>query len=583
MSTTSEQANSLMASTIKDEHLNYRKRTMNEKKSKDKPKEETMPFTLATQKRILATVLFDKKALEDIHNLKPRYFENPILRDMADIIINFTKKYPRMMPDTDELLEGLNSFIESKGKHLPALKEDYLDTFEEILSLRNTHLEYSKDLFLKFIRFQAFKEAILESGQKLLGKFDFEGIVKRVNEAYVVGGGSGVLKLREKDLSKMPEKVEFLDKTDNRGYGRFAKGGVTIIAGRGGAGKGAFTAGSVGAAVTVGGDFEGKKLEQGLFLLFDEEDFEPTVKNRILNNRGDLKNFKWLELGEGSEDSDDYYSPVFSLKEHIPLLWEQLKRYPKEMLTNSLLLIDPLGTFMGMKRGSDVYNDIEVRSVLAPLNIIARKYNMAIILIAHFNKNRTSELISAVLGSTGFVNFSRAVYAVLEDEEERERHHFIPLKWNTPEIKNTGIEFNIEEGTDKITIVKELSAEDVAALKAERQPGETRSMFKREQARLFLEEELRMGGKRPKDLEKMAKELDICGHDTLYVVMREMKKKGITAATKDGFGHPIWVLIDSPTEMGKSSEDLKGKVEKIKEKHQTSSEEEGNKGGQKDE
>lgn len=550
------------------------KNNCSKKKSKDKPKEEIMPFTYATEKMLLALLLFNKEAPEDIQYVRPKDFSSPVIRDMIKIVCDFYKKYSRL-PSPDEFQQLLLSFLNSKEeKSLPAPSSEYYDLYEEVLSLKKEDLKPAQDLFRRHARFQAHNEALLTIVKKeMVEKEDYEGIQELMMEAQAVGSRRGALRLVEKDLSKMPEKVEFLDKTDDHGYGRFAKGGVTIIAGRGGAGKGAFTAGSIGASITVGGNFEGRKLEQGLFLLFNEEDFEPTVKNRILNNGGDLKNFKWLELGEDSEkDSDDYYSPVFSLKEHIPLLWEQLKRYPKDMLTNSLLLIDPLGTFMGMKRGSDVYNDIEVRNVLAPLNIIARKYNMAIVLIAHFNKNRISELISAVLGSTGFVNFSRAVYAVLEDEDERDRHHFIPLKWNTPEIKNTGIEFNIEEGTDKITIIKELSIEDVAALKAERQPGESRSIGKREQAGLFLEEELRMGGKRPKDLEKKAKELLICGRDTLYTAMREKKKKGITDTIKDGFGSPIWVLVGSPTGAEESSGNLGEKVDAIREKHKTGEE-----------
>lgn len=374
------------------------------------------------------------------------------------------------------------------------------------------------------------------------------------------------VELVDKDLSEVPEKIKFLIE------GRIVKGGITFIAGKGGTGKGVFTMGSIGAAVTAGGiDFEGNQLEQGFVFLFNKEDLTRTVLNRLENNGGNVENLKWLEI----KKDKDGYSPIFSLKRNIPSLIRKLKQIPEELLTNSLLVIDGIGTFMGMQRGSDAYNDVDVRNVLAPLSDIAEEFNMAIVIIGHFNKTKTSDLIYAILGSKAFSDISRAVYAIIADEEEKERHYFLPLKWNIPELKNTGIEFLIEDLTDKITIVKELSAEDVEDLKAERQPGQSRSLGAGEEAKRFLAIILKDGQRSWKEINKMMKANNI-NQGTLY---KARKKMGGIRTEYDPFGVAYWVW-DRQSMKGQSSdeaetkisEDAERKVDEIRAKYPQSSE-----------
>ncbi len=532
------------------------------KKSEDKPKEETTPFTLASQKVMLASLLFSKEAPEDIQDIRPKHFESVVVRDMVKLACDFYEKYSRL-PNPDEYQQCLTTYLNSKEeKDLPAPRSEYLNVYDEVLSFKEEDFEPVQDSFRNFARFQAHNEALDKIIEKrMVEKEDYDGIQKLMTEAYATGSRGGGLV--EKDLSEVPENLDFLVK------GRIPKGGITFIAGKGGTGKGAFTMGTIGAAVTTGGvAFEGEQLEQGFVFLFNEEDFESTVLNRLKNNAGSVENLKWLELAKDR----DGFSATFSLKHNIPLLIKKLKQVPEALLTNSLLVIDGIGTFMGMKIGSDAYNDVTVRNVLTPLSRIARQFNMAVVIIGHFNKSKTSELVYAIMGSKAFVNISRAVYAIIEDEEERERHYFLPLKVNSPEFKNTGIEFVIEEDTDKIIIKKELSPEDVADLKAERQPGQQRTLGAGEKARLFLEEELRRGGKKPKDLEKKARESLVCGRETLYRIMNRLRKKKLAKSIEDGFGNVVWVWIGGSagtkekSEEKKASEDAKRKVDEIRKK-----------------
>lgn len=123
-------------------------------------------------------------------------------------------------------------------------------------------------------------------------------------EAYATGSRGGGL--QDKDLSKVPDKPEFLIE------GRFPKGGITFIAGRGGTGKGAFTTGGIGAPITTGGVVFGEQLEQGFLILFNEEDFKSTVLNRLRNNGGNIEYLKWQEMPKDR----DGFSTIFSLKDN---------------------------------------------------------------------------------------------------------------------------------------------------------------------------------------------------------------------------------------------------------------------------
>jgi len=537
---------------------------MNEKANEEELKEEATPFTPASQKMMLASLFFSKEAPEDIHDIRPKHFDSVVIRDMMKLICDFYEKYSRL-PNPDEFQQLLINFLNSKEeKDLPAPRSEYYDVYDEVLSFKEEDFKPVQDSFRNFARFQAHNEAVdMIIENKMIEKEDYDGIQRLMTEAYAVGSRGGGLV--DKDLSKVPDKPEFLIE------GRIPKGGITFVAGRGGTGKGAFITGGIGAAVTKGGAVFGEQLEQGFVVLFNEEDFESTVKNRLENNEGSIEYLKWQEMPKDRND----FSTIFSLKDNLPLLIKKLKQIPKEKLTNSLLVIDGISTFMGMKKGIEAYNDVEVRKILGPLSGIARDFNMAVVIIGHFKKSKTSELIYAILNSTAFVDLSRAVYAIIEDEEERERHYFLPLKWNSPEFKNTGIEFLLEENTDKIKIVGEISPDDVADLKAERLPGQSRSLGAGERATSFLEEELRKGGKKPKDLEKRARESLVCGRDTLYRVMNRMRKKKLTKSIEDPFGNVIWIWIggSEKTEETGTPEEAKQKVSEIREKHEEKSEE----------
>jgi len=531
---------------------------MNEKKNDDKTKEEIMPFTLAIQERIFATLLFDKKALENIHDLKSRYFENPILRDMMNLIINFFKKYSKM-PEIDEFSEELVSFIENKGKHLPAPEKEYLDTFDEILSLKKSHLEYSKDLLLKFIRFQAFKEAILESGQKLLARCDFEGIVKKMNEAASTGSEEGALRA----LSEIEAKdVAWLWKN------RIPLGEITLLVGDPGAGKSYFSY-FLSAQVSIGGtwpDAPDEPIERGkVLILSTDEDPNYAIRPRSDAAGADVDKIAILEGSRGEKGE----IKILNLTKDI----YRMEEIFKENKEYRLWIIDTLTDYLG-RLDSHRYSD--VRWALMPLLALARKYNVAILGILHCNKNTSLQVLYRIMGSMGFAAVARSIWIIAKDrdDEEEKRRFFAPLKANlAPEQKP--LAFHLENlGKVAKVVFDSEPVEDDFDIEEVLVPQERSSETKR--AKKFLLNTLKNGPMFTQEIKSAARDEGIA-----WATLRRAKEKmsGIRADKENKpRGKWFWELDEftrgqalAETET-KTPEDVGERVEKIRAMHPQPSE-----------
>ena len=72
----------------------------------------------------------------------------------------------------------------------------------------------------------------------------------------------------------------------------------------------------------------------------------------------------------------------------------------------------------------------EVREVLKPLKNLAQKYNCAIIIIMHLNKNSGAKATQRNMGSADFVASARSVIMITENPENTSERLFIPIKTN---------------------------------------------------------------------------------------------------------------------------------------------------------
>ena len=154
---------------------------------------------------------------------------------------------------------------------------------------------------------------------------------------------------------------------------------------------------------------DGQKNTKGrVILLSAEDDIETVIKPRIRIHEGDQEQFDVLDVSSCA---------TFSLARDLPVLREKI-----EETKARLVIIDPINSYIGGK--IDSFKDTEIRSVLQPLLTLAHECRVAVIAVAHMNKNSKQAALHRVLGSIGYVGVARQVIFVVRDREEKTRRLF---------------------------------------------------------------------------------------------------------------------------------------------------------------
>ncbi len=194
---------------------------------------------------------------------------------------------------------------------------------------------------------------------------------------------------------------------------RIAVGKVTVIAGPPGLGKSQLTA-YLAANVTTGGVWpndEGLAPVGAVIMLSCEDDIADTIRPRLEAAGADVSKVHVVE-GVNSKGGD---RKVFNVKQDMPLLEEALDRVEGV----KLVVIDPITAYLD---GSDSHNTGDVRAALAPLQELAMRRRIAVVVVSHLNKSGgQGRSVNAVSGSIAFVAASRATFLVEKDAEEPER------------------------------------------------------------------------------------------------------------------------------------------------------------------
>lgn len=226
---------------------------------------------------------------------------------------------------------------------------------------------------------------------------------------------------------------------------------------------------------------------------------------------------------------------------------EYLDRAISQIGGVKLIVIDPVGTFLGANR--DAHRDNEVRAVLQPVATLAEKHGAAVLIVAHRRKMQASHADDVVLGSRAFTGLARCVWHVSRDGDDPARRLFTAGKSNlAPE--GTGLAFRIEGEPPAVLFEADpvyLSADE--ALYAESQsdrhkPGPEAGA--REDAAEWLEGTLLAVSPRKKsEIEAMARDegfkmrtLDRAASDLGVVKVRE------------GFPAVMWWSLPQPRQDG---------------------------------
>jgi putative DNA primase/helicase len=156
---------------------------------------------------------------------------------------------------------------------------------------------------------------------------------------------------------------------------------------------------------------------RGVVMISAEDDAATTIVPRLMAAGAHLPNVL-LMTGE-HDDASPFVLSVDKLA--------QLDGYLAGRRDIGVVFIDPLMAFW--PASVNTYVDADVRAALRPLAVLARRYNVAIVLVRHLTKSATRALYAGS-GSIGIVGAARAAFLVKPDPTDATRRVFAPLKMN---------------------------------------------------------------------------------------------------------------------------------------------------------
>jgi hypothetical protein len=114
---------------------------------------------------------------------------------------------------------------------------------------------------------------------------------------------------------------------------------------------------------------------------------------------------------------------LFDLSRHVP----DLQAAIQQMNDCRLVIIDPIAAFLG---DCDSYRDADVRALLRPLGRLAAECGVAVVAVAHLNKNMSGPAVYRSMGSLAFTAVARSVLAVVPDPDTLSHRLLLPVKSN---------------------------------------------------------------------------------------------------------------------------------------------------------
>ncbi len=179
---------------------------------------------------------------------------------------------------------------------------------------------------------------------------------------------------------------------------RIPLGAPTLLVGREKLGKSTLT-NELAARLTRGelpGDLAGEPAD--VLIVGFEDNAASTVKPRLLAANADPARVHRVRAEyQGSLD-------LVSFPDDIERIAECASRHGAR-----LLIIDPFSAALGADVNS--HRDQDIRRAIAPLAQLAEDADLAVLLVAHFNKSQGGDSLSRVLGSRGLTAAVRSVLA----------------------------------------------------------------------------------------------------------------------------------------------------------------------------
>ena len=208
------------------------------------------------------------------------------------------------------------------------------------------------------------------------------------------------------------------------------RGNLNIIVGEGGVGKSYFTTWLL-SAISKGEKVPFKDNNFSIsnsILQNAEDDIGATILPRLLSNNADTDKIAFF---------NEIYE-VFSIDDI-----DKLDKVLYE-LRPSIMVLDPIQAYIG---NTNMNSAVEVRNVLKPLRELAERYNCAIVMLMHMNKNTgTNKATNRVMGSYDFIACCRSAILIENNPENPQEKLFIPIKTNLmKENEKNALSFKISD------------------------------------------------------------------------------------------------------------------------------------------
>lgn len=200
----------------------------------------------------------------------------------------------------------------------------------------------------------------------------------------------------------------------------------------------------------------------------------------------------------------------------------------------ALMTFDPFQAYIGEDVELNAAN--KTRAKLNNLVMLAEKYNLAIVLVCHFNKNQNGDAITRIIGSTDIVGVSRSYIAIGTVPEATDLKYMSHEKSSLDRRGKTILfEINPDEGGIKYMGESDMTMDDYTKQANDKRKRSAPAM---EAAKEFLISQMPEGKREASELKRLA-EANKISYDTLN---RARKELGIVSK-QDGYQEPyIWYL-----------------------------------------
>ena len=241
--------------------------------------------------------------------------------------------------------------------------------------------------------------------------------------------------------------------------GRIPLGKLTMLVGDPGVGKSYLTA-EMAARLSTGARWPDGAPSHGVagdtIFMMCEDDPGDTLRPRLTAQNADLERVHVLEGHKSLRDGTSQFTTLDSGL-------EVLARALRCVANPRLVVIDPITAYMGKL---DANNNSEVRGLMSRLGNLARKFNVAVVMVSHLNKDSASgtRTVYRTMGALSFCAAARAVYFVKKETENT--RVITPAKQNLP-LNRTAMTYRILdsgvlawEHTDLAIAAEDIEADD---------------------------------------------------------------------------------------------------------------------------